>query len=427
MEAVMSRQVAVVVAAAWLMTASYAASAAATTELISVNYANTIAAGGYVPTVDATGRYVVFTSASPNIVPGDTNGKRDLFLRDRETDSSIRVSVGPTGGQLNGNSFGRLTPSGRFLVFRSNATNVIPGGTSRSYQVYIRDLQAGANERVSVSNTGAPAQGGANAVGASDDGRFVVFTSLGTNLVPGTTTVEDRAYLRDRLTRQTTTLGPPEAITLYPQISPDGRFAAFATAYPIIPSKYRTGREVYLKNLATGRFQIVSRSSTGARAKGNSHPLDISRDGRFVLFASYAANLVPNDTNGTWDVFVRDRQTGLTERVSVSSAEVQANGLSGGAAISDDGRFVAFGSSATNLVPGISTTGGYHGYVRDRLLGTTQRADLSSTGVPANAGAGAIDLSGNGSVLVLDSTATNLSPKDTTTEADVYARVRTVQ
>jgi len=403
------------------------AGAEGTTELISASMTGR-AVGAGSPSVDATGRHVLFFAASSEVVAGDTKGHPDVFMRDRETGRTTRVSVGPGGRELNGTAWARwITSNARYVLFTSNARNVVATGPDDfTYQAYIRDLQAGINECVSVSNTGAWARSYGDALEASESGRRVLFTSRGDNLVPGATGNVQRLYLRDRLTRQTDTVGPAAAETLNGHLSGNGRFVTFSTRYSITKPDPRPGDEVYVKDLATGRYTIVSRSSSGIRANAPAVPYDISRDGRYVVFGSAAANLVPNDTNGQYDLFLRDRQTSKTERISVAGNEAQANGYSVTGKVSDDGRFVAFWSTATNLVTKPTTVG--HVYLRDRLLGTTQRVDVSTTGVPGNGPVqfNEVAISADGHVVAFTSLADNLAPGDANTAYDVYVHEKQV-
>jgi Tol biopolymer transport system component len=147
----------------------------------------------------------------------------------------------------------------------------------------------------------------------------------------------------------------------------------------------------------------------------------ISRDARFVAFDSVSTNLVPNDTNGASDVFVRDRRRGTIERVSVSSTGAQANGSSGLPSVSEDGRFVAFGSSATNLVPGV-TTDATRIYLHDRLTGVTRLVTRTFDGNPPDFGSGQPVLSGDARVIAMQSLASNLVPDDTNEVTDIFTQ-----
>src|SRR5437016_6896835 len=168
-----------------------------------------------------------------------------------------------------------------------------------------------------------------------------------------------------------------------PTLAADGRFVAFGSdATNLVTGDTNAVSDAFVDDRVTGPTERVSVSSAGAEANGTSFAPAISADGRFVAFPSEATNLVTRDTNGVTDVFVRDRLTGSTERVSVSSAGAEANGTSFAPAIAADGRFVAFASDATNLV-GRDTNGAVDIFVHDRVTGATKRVSVASTGSQA--------------------------------------------
>jgi Tol biopolymer transport system component len=174
----------------------------------------------------------------------------------------------------------------------------------------------------------------------------------------------------------------------------------------------------------------VSVDSAGGAGNGDSSNASISADGRFVVFCSVAENLVPNDTNNRSDVFVRDRATGLTERVSVDSSGAEGDDNSSStSAVSADGRFVSFVSDANNLVP-FDTNGHKDVFVRDRQSGNTERVSVDSGGVEGNADSGItnefplpeyrISMSSDGRLIAFTSYATNLVGNDTNGAPDVF-------
>ncbi|HUE30371.1 MAG TPA: hypothetical protein VMR79_05815, partial [Verrucomicrobiae bacterium] len=290
--------------------------------------------------ISADGRFVAFDSAASNLVVGDTNGAADVFVHDRQAGTTERVSVASAGTQGNGSSgligFAfppALSADGRFVAFVSLASNLVAGDTNASTDVFVRDRLTGTTERVSVASGGAGGNAGSLGSALSADGRFVAFQSDASNLVAGDTNGVTDVFVRDRL---------------------------------------------------TGMTERVSVASDETQGDGASTYPALSADGRFVAFQSDASNLVAGDTNGATDVFVRDRQTGTTERVSVASGGgTQGNRNSGGffafPALSADGRLVAFESDATNLVA-TDTNGATDVFVHDRLTGTTERVSVASGG-----------------------------------------------
>jgi Tol biopolymer transport system component len=249
-------------------------------------------------------------------------------VRDRRAQLTRRVSVGPAGQQANAWSFEpAISAHGRFVVFRSSASNLVARDAQRSpgAGVFVRDRVAQVTRRVSVGPGGQPANHNSREPAISADGRFVVFESVASNLVAGDTNHKYDVFVRDRRTQLT---------------------------------------------------RRVSVGPGGQQANGRSFEGAISAHGRFVTFLSDASNLVAGDTNGTSDVFVRDRVAQVTRRVSVGPGGQQANESSFDTVISAHGRFVAFASDASNLVPGDTNNTGVV-FVRDRTAHVTRRVSVS--------------------------------------------------
>ena len=208
-----------------------------------------------------------------------------------------------------------------------------------------------------------------------------------------------------------------------PYTSNYGRFVGFARPHnpPPMGSRY----SLFIRDRQTGTDELVSVDVDGNEGNGSSSGAAISADGRFVAFESSATNLVPGDTNADYDVFVRDRQTGTTERVSVGSTGNEGNGTSSRPAISADGRFVMFQSTATNLVPG-AANGRYWSdvFVHDRQTGTTERVSVASDGTQENVSSHSPAMSANGRFVAFDSFASNLVPGDTNGANDVFVHDR---
>jgi Tol biopolymer transport system component len=394
--------------------------------------------GSESPALSADGRFVAFTSYAWNLVPGDTNGLVDVFVRDRSTGTTARVSVGPHGAQANGVGTldTALSRNGRFVAFASQASNLVTGDTNGTLDAFVRDRWTGTTTRVSVGPHGAQADGGASSDPAlSARGRFVAFSSDASNLVPGDTNGTGDVFVRDRWTGTTRRVSVSSTGTqtdghgsFAPALSGDGRFVAFSSdASNLVPADRNGTADVFVRDRWTGTTRRVSVSSTGTQADGGASVAPaLSGDGRFVAFVSNATNLVRGDTNRSIDVFVRDRWTGTTRRVSVSSTAAQANGSGSFApGVSANGRFVAFVSDASNLVTG-DTNGITDEFVRDRWTGTTRRVSMSSTGAQAN-GSGSFGtnnvapaLSAKGRFVAFASDATNLVPGDTNASLDVF-------
>ena len=386
------------------------------------------------PSISGDGRYVAFHSQATDLVPSDTNGFLDVFVRDRFTGTTERVSVGPGGAEGDGDSQGPcISPDGRWVVFFSDATNFVPGDTNGTTDAFLRDRQTGTTERISVDPGGGPADGpsfGSYGALISADGRYVAFVSDATNLVPGGTNGFEHVLVRDRVQGTTevvsvSTFGVQgNALSFAPSMSSDGRFVAFASnASNLAVADLNGLPDVFLRDRLLGTTELVSFANGGAQADAACVNPSVSADGRYVAFRSGATNLVANDTNGRVDVFVRDRVNATTERVSVDASGADADGSSFEPAISADGRYVAFQSAATNLVPG-DTNGMMDVFVRDRLSGTTERASVATDGTQGDLGSGIPSMSADGRFVVFPSDATDLAGGDTNAFADVFVRDR---
>jgi len=321
------------------------------------------------PAMSPDGRYVVFDSSAFNLVPGDTNGLPDIFVHDRNTGVTERVSVDTEGNEGNGVSrhISAISSDGRYVAFSSMASNLVQGDTNYAADIFVHDRQTGVTVRVSVNGDGDQAAGWSEAPAISADGRFVAFTSTAANLVDGDTNGYADVFVRDVQTGTAERVSVDGAgnqasggNSVYPVVSADGRYVAFASEAVnlvdgdtnVCEGSWFSCSDVFVHDRQTGLTERASVSSGGAQGNGGSDGARISGDGRYVGFASAATNLVNGDTNIRGDAFVHDRQTGTTERVSVDSGGEQANGISGYPAISAEGRYVAFGSEATNLVTG---------------------------------------------------------------------------
>jgi Tol biopolymer transport system component len=385
--------------------------------------------------ISGDGRYVAFWSFASNLVPGDTNGTSDVFVRDRLTGAIERVSVdsrerqatgGDQGGVLDTN-FGRpaITPDGRFVAFASSATNLVKGDRNNSVDVFLRDRVAGTTERVTVVGRRTEANGESSHPAISPDARFVAYQSFADNLVPDDTNFTSDVFLTDRQARTTvrvslTSTGQQaDNASGSPTITPDGRFVAFSSSSVLVAGEVDDSAEdVYLRDLQAGT--TVGLSTFGTEILGHSNAPAITPDGRFVAFQSWDDSLIPGDTNNSYDVIVLDRSTGAVERVSVSSAGEQGNDWSLGPAITPDGRFVAFHSFASNLVAADGNFD-FDVFVHDRLTHTTTRASVRTDGTETDLGLGSQNatLSDDGQVVAFDSEGA-LVPQDTGFPVDVF-------
>jgi Tol biopolymer transport system component len=400
----------------------------------------------FVQDISDDGRFVAFTSFASDLVPGDTNGATnpfagiDVFVRDRLARATERVSVSSTGAQAGTSTLSAtMSADGRLVAFDTSARNLVPGDTNGRLDVFVRDRVSGTTERLSVSSAGAQGNGDSVHGAISPDGRFVAFASTASNLVAADDNGQLNAFLHDRLTGATELVSVPASgggangASDGPSVSAGGRFVAFASeASNLVPGDTNTTADVFVRDRRTGTTERVSVATGGAQAVGSRlvpggsfttlHAL--SGDGRFVTFSSAAPNLVAGDTNRVADIFVHDRATGVTRRVSVSSAGAQADDLSQLPAVSPDGRFVGFNSLAFNLVPG-DTSVANDAFLHDSQTGLTERINVTSAGGQAIGGGSGMALPSAGArIVAFDSLASNLVPDDTNANTDVFVRVR---
>lgn len=383
--------------------------------------------------VSASGRFVAFTSKASNLVPGDTNGVNDVFVKDRQTGQTTRISVDSAGLQGNDESRGpTLSNDGRYVAFESYATNLVVGDTNGNPDIFLHDRQTGQTRRVSLNSLGQQANGYSFSASISGDGLFVAFESAATNLVAGDTNGFEDVFVFDRTTSQTTRVSVDSAgvqanlFSLDPSLSGDGRFVAFHSgANNLVPADTNGATDVFLHDRQTGNTKRVSLNSLGAQCNGYSDSSVVSADGSLIAFDSSATDLVLGDTNGFRDVFLHDRLTGKTTRVSVDSAGTQSDRHSFDPSLAANNRFVAFASLATNLVPG-DTNAAQDVFLHDLQTGETLRLSVDAAGAQSNGESSnaARSLSDDGRFAAFSSAATNLVTADTNAALDVFLRDR---
>lgn len=288
-------------------------------------------------------------------------------------------------------------------------------------------LSAQSTTLASVDSAGSAANSQCHDAAISRDGAVVAFSSFATNLVTGDTNNASDVFLHDTLTGQTTRVSVDSAgnqassgPSTLPSVSADGRFVAFESA----ASTFATGdtnvsHDVFVRDRALGLTSCISLNPLGQPATGSSEGPSISADGRFVAFWSTASDLVSNDTNGCFDVFVRDQQVGATTRVSVDSSGVQGNLASLQPSISADGRYVAFHSAATNFSP-LAGNGNYNAFVYDCVGGTQTLTSAGMLAQHANGSCSHVRVSDDGRFVAFLSAASNLVPNDTNNAPDVF-------
>lgn len=340
-------------------------------------------ATSYSPSISGDGRYVAFASAANNLVSGDLNNQVDIFVRDRVNNTTTRVSVDTAGNESNDASyFTDISADGRYVVFHSGASNLVPGDTNSASDVFLHDQDTGTTSRISINTAGLEGNFKSEAPSISADGNYITFISHATNLDP---------------------LDPTQNLL--------------------------DGDDIYLHNRMTGQTTLVSVNTAGAKGNGRSYWPSISGDGQYVTFYSSATNLVTNDTNGLQDIFLRDLQSSITSRISVSTLGLESmGGDSYEPTISANGRYIAFRSQATNLVSN-DTNNTDDVFVHNQELNQTTRVSVDSLGAEAVVtafGPGSFEaaISDNGLFIAFSSIATNLVSNDTNNVQDIFVHER---
>lgn len=347
----------------------------ARTELVSLGDQNQLGdADSLEPAISADGRFVAFFSYATNLVAGDTNGRPDIFVRDRELGVTVCASVDLAGAPAGGR-YPSISADGRFVAFESTSPNLVTGDTNGARDVFVRDLALGVTSRVSVSSNGVEGLGDSRDASISPDGRFVAFESLAANLVAGDQNGVLDVFVRDlalgTTERVSVGLGGSESdgASQDASIGELGAFVAFASeATNLVAGDGNALGDVFVVERATGACARLDVGPSGQESDWPAYDPTISGDGRFVTFYSEALNLVPNDRNYVADIFLADRALGTLERVSLATSGRAGNGTCLYAGMSGDGRFVVFDSYSTNLVPGDANA------IRDVFL--RDRADV---------------------------------------------------
>ena len=352
------------------------------------------------PTISHDGRYVAFHSKAVNLAAGDTNETDDAFVHDRQTGITTRVSVSGSGGQSNGRSlFPAISGNGRFVVFGSGATNLVPGDTNNSPTSPTANPQdTGRDSFVHDRVTGAIERVNVS----SDEVEGRCFTAGGAFQACGGGVALAEA-----------------------DINFDGRYVAFAAnASNLVPGDTNNATDIFVRDRQAGTTTRVSLTNAGLQAGAASIEPAISADGRFVAFSSTATNLVAPDPGAARQIYVRDTVANTTTRVSVASGAGGAFGTGNSSlpTISSDGRYVAFASLASNLVAG-DTNNAQDIFVHDRQTSTTTRVSVANGGGQSPEGGFFPHISGDGRHVAFDSIAP-LVAGDTNALSDVFVHDR---
>ena len=386
------------------------------TNLVSVSISGRAGNGkSFGADVSGDGRFVAFSSDASDLVPFDTNGVEDVFIRDLVTGVTTRVSISSNGAQGKYESFyPSLSADGRYVAFQSAADNLVPGESYYDWDIFVHDRLTGQTEIVSISNSGEHGNSSSLFPEISADGRVIVFESRASNLDGPNDRNLIQVFVHDRVLKTITRVPATTDHATYPDLSSDGRHIVFLSFAPdLVPNDTNGVEDAFTYDRFTGQIERVSVSSTGVQADRLSYSPSISLDGRYVSFNSRATTLGDDDEDGYYfDMFVRDRLTNQTTRVTLkddgsdlSSTDLATGGISG------DGSIVYFDRS-------------YDIYIRDWQQSDTELVSVSSDGEPANQGCRFPDISGDGRVIAFECLADNLDPNDLNDEWDIYVHIR---
>ncbi len=359
--------------------------------------------------VSSNGRYIAFSTDARNLTRSDDDKHSDVFLRDVKAGTIKLVGRGVNGRNLNDDAWGgQVTPDGKYLLFSTGATNAHPKANGAE-QIYRRNLRNGRVRLVSRGVTGEPANISTGGGAITPDGRYVVFTSPGTNMQYGSSHSNDfsfYSYVRDIKRGETTVATVDRSGRVIPasarSISADGRLVTF------------TNGDVFVRNLRRKRTIRISRNYDGSRTGSKQYASNpyITPNGRYVMFTSRSPKIVRGDTNGAADVFVYDRRTKEVVRASVGTSGRQADRKSQGTSISNDGKLVAFISRALNLDKRAAR--GWNGFAHDLVSGRTRMFTICDDGTPTSGYQGNPDpfrISGNKKTIVAAAQTSNWAPE----------------
>ncbi|PKH07818.1 PD40 domain-containing protein [Moritella sp. Urea-trap-13] len=378
-------------------------------------------------TISTDGHYVAFTSFASNLVQDDTNMVADVFVHDRNSGITERVSVASNGRQANSSSSDpSISGNGRYVAFIAEANNLVLNDSNGSKDVFVHDRDSGITERVSIASDGSQGDASSEQVAISADGRYVAFTSLAGNLVPDDTNIKADVFVHDRNSgiteRVSVASNGSQGDGYHPAISADGRFVAFtADSSNLVFNDSNGMSDIFVHDRNSQITELVSVSNNGSQGNLGCIFSAISADGRYVAFDSRASNLVSEDTNAVEDVFVHDRKTGLTVRVSVAMDGTQGNANSHIASISANGRYVVFQSLASTLIADdnnhVSDV-----FIHYRDIGMTELVSITSYGSQGNSHSSRPAISADGNYVVFQSLASNLIQDDNNASSDIFFR-----
>ena len=381
--------------------------------------------------ISGNGSAVVFVSNATTLVADDTNNATDIFVRDMRQNITTRVSVNSAGEQANGLSLNpAISHDGRYVVFESNASNLVADDTNNTTDVFLHDRVTGTTERISYTSEFGQTNYDSHSPAISADGRYIAYFSYANNLVAADTNNSDDIFVYDRRQGTTERISVNDSgvqansSSYFPQLSADGRYVSFySIADNLVPDDTNGMFDVFLYDRVNQTMERVSVGSGGEQADNHSFSSSISADGRYVAFESSAGNLVTGDTNRRTDIFLRDRVTQTTSRISLLSDGSQPMGASRSPKISTDGSYVVF-SSLVDLLIGSDTNGREDIYSYHLGDGALELLSVDSDGNLGDYNSSMPSINADGRFIAFQSTAANLVADDTNIQDDIFVRAR---
>src|SRR6056297_140135 len=379
--------------------------------------------------LSSDGRFVAFTSVAFNLVAQDNNGRRDIFVHDRQTDQTERISITAAGVQSNADAFGaRISGDGNSVSFHSEASNLVAGGgdTNGVSDVFLKNRSTGALERISLGVGGVEGNSFSSNLGLSADAQWATLRSGADNLVAGDNNDFDDIFLVELATGSVERINVATDGTEANNFSFGGivandaqeiLFSSLATT--MVAGDTNNRIDVFVRDRSVPETRRVVFAPGGGQLNDQARLSDATPDGRFVLFVSNAIVFDPSDTNGGFDLFVLDRDSGMVEAVSVATSGSFGNFATSAGRISATGRYVVFSSDASNLVTG-DTNGRTDIFLRDRFRAETVRLSVSAEGVQGDFNSTAPAISADGRFVAFQSLSTTLVPNDDESETDVF-------
>lgn len=395
-------------------------------EVVSTSSSSAIAdATCHHPSITADGSKVAFRSTADNLVPGDTNGVEDVFIKDIETGAIIMASTTENGEPAKGGSQEpTISGDGSYITFISNATNLTPGVSGGSLQVFVKNLQTGEVKLASANGQGEEGDGASEKTVISADGRFVAFSSNAANLVPGDTNGTLDVFLRDNETGSLTLVSAspegqpgngPSGYNYGPSISADGRYVAFGSgAANLLPSDTDDVQDIFVKDTQSGGLELASVTQEGVKGNDLSLGPTISADGSRVLFRTFATNLSAVQGERRSDVYLKDLNNGSLTLVSTDGEGQRIDKGGYDPAIAGDGMSAAFVVNTTTLGIPVALDNVYR---KDFNDGSLDLVSADDSGTPGNGGSISPSLSADGLSIAFESQATNLTGSG---DSDIY-------